>query len=131
MRLLLLVFATGCVSRAAISGGTPGPAAIRCDAGATACRSVQHALEMRRHNIGGWCGFLNHKAFMTITAEGAAAIPYLVLAFDDRDTEVGQLAMNAAVSLGRPDVVASWCHGVHDLTRADLCRDALASMLVR
>jgi hypothetical protein len=121
--LACVVLTTGCVSQIYEPGGTPGPPALRCrDA---TCERVVHALELRRHNIGGWCGTTNIRAHSDLLDLGTDAVPYLVAAFDDRDTEVAELAMRVSVQLGAVDPVVDWCRGAHDLVRLDMCRAVL------
>jgi hypothetical protein len=123
MRWLVCLILTGCVSQIYEPGGTLGPPALRCrDA---TCERVVHALELRRHNIGNGCGTPNVRAHGALVELGTAAVPYLVAAFDDRDTEVAELAMEVTVQLGAVDPVVEWCRGAHDLVRIDMCRRAL------
>ena len=124
MRLALLLLSS-CVSQIYTIGGTPGDDALACGTDPT-CQRVNEALEMRRRNIGGWCGVANFSAREIILFQGPAALPYLARAFDDRDPEVAALAMSTAVQLGCPEAVAAWCEDVRDLFRIDMCRRALA-----
>jgi len=122
---LLLVLATSCVSQVHAVGGTPGGPALECAPGDGLCTKLVDALEVHRRNIGGWCGTPSIAAYMLLVDAGPDAIPYLVRAFDDRDTEVAELAMRATVELGDVGPVVQWCRGVHDLVRIDMCRRAL------
>jgi hypothetical protein len=123
MRSVLLLAVTGCVSQIHPVGGTPGPRALACSD--PTCERVVDALEIRRRNIGGWCGTPNLRAALALSDLGPTAVPFLVRAFDDRDTEVAELAMRASVGLGAIDPVIAWCRDVVDLVRLDMCRDTL------
>ena len=121
----LLVFATACVGAIEPIGGTPGPPSIACADGDDVCRGVSGALEMRRRNIGGWCGTPNLRAFIDADDYGRAALPHLARAFDDRDPEVAMFAMHVAVAIGDRESVEDWCRGVSDRYRIAMCRAGL------
>jgi len=124
MRWLLPCLAA-CVGAIEPIGGTPGPPSIGCADGDDACRGVSGALELRRSNIGGWCGTPNLRAFIDADDYGLAAVPHLARAFDDRDPEVAVFAMRVSVAIGDRDAVTRWCSAVSDRMRIQMCRDAL------
>jgi hypothetical protein len=125
--ILVLVTTTSCVSQVHDLGGTPGGPSVQCPQGDKICTQVVDALEARRDNIGGWCGTPNAAAHAMLLQQGAAAIPYLARAFDDRDTEVAVFAMRTTVDLGGTSEVVDWCRDVRDLYRLDMCRAALGA----
>ena len=114
MRALLLVLASGCMSH------------LPCRGGDATCSEVSKALEMRRANIGGWCGTPNISARMRLRDLGSDAVPYLAVAFDDPDDEIAQMALDVTVEVGCPQVVVAWCEGIRDRWRLQMCRRALA-----
>ena len=125
MRWLVLVMLTGCVTRIYDVGGTPGDPALDCRRGDALCDDVVAQLERIRRNIGGWCGTTTYAARTELESYGRAAVPYLVAVFDDRDTEVAEVAMHLTVAQGELEPVLAWCRGVHDLYRLDMCKRVL------
>jgi hypothetical protein len=114
MRALLLVLVAGCMSH------------VPCHNGDATCGEVSKALEMRRRNIGGWCGTPNVAAQSMLLGLGRDAVPYLATVFDDPDDEIAQLALDVTVEVGCPQVVVAWCEGIRDRWRLQMCRHALA-----
>jgi hypothetical protein len=97
-----------------------------CAKGDEVCKNVVANLENQRPRHSRGCVRFCFTG-PSIASECPAALPYLANAFDDRDPEVAEFAMEQALELGGEELVVEWCGEARDRLRIMMCRKALGA----